>query len=80
MDKRIVVQWNKDDVEDAGLIKLDILSLAMLSVISTCLAHIKARGGEVPDLAKLSLDDLAIYRMLQLGDTIGAFQVESRAQ
>lgn len=79
MEGRIVVQWDKDDVESAGLIKIDQLSLAMLSVISDCLAMIRV-GGDVPDLAKLALDAPAVYQTLQRGDTVGTFQVESRAQ
>ncbi len=79
-DGIVVVQWNKDSVEDAGLIKIDLLCLRTLDAISETLELIAARGGPVPDLDALPLDDPAIYRMLAQGDTIGAFQVESRAQ
>src|SRR5690606_19309909 len=77
---RIVVQWDKDSVEDAGLIKIDLLGLGMLGLISDCVALIEAQGQSLPDLAALPLDDPALYALLQVGDTIGAFQVESRAQ
>ncbi len=80
MPGRVVVQWNKDDVEDAGLIKLDLLGLRMLGLVDEALRLIEARRGEVPDLARLPLDDPNIYAMLCAGDTVGAFQVESRAQ
>ena len=80
MPGRFVVQWNKDDVEDAGLIKLDLLGLRMLGVVDEAVRLIEARTGEKPDLAHLPLDDERIYDLLRKGDTIGAFQVESRAQ
>ena len=80
MPGRFVCQWDKDSVEDAGLIKIDLLALRTLGVISETLALLSAAGGEAPDLGKIPLDDPQIYQMLQAGDTIGAFQVESRAQ
>ena len=80
MKGRFICQWNKDSVEDAGLIKIDLLGLGMLGLISDCVEMIEARCGTLPDLASLPLDDPAIYTTLQQGDTIGAFQVESRAQ
>ena len=80
MPGRVVCQWDKDSVEDAGLIKIDLLALRTLGVISETLALLPAAGEEAPDLAKIPLDDPQIYQMLQAGDTIGAFQVESRAQ
>lgn len=80
MPGRFVVQWDKESVEDAGLIKIDLLSLRTLGVITETLAHIARTGAPVPDLDRLPLDDPAVYRMLQAGDTVGAFQVESRAQ
>ena len=76
----VVVQWNKDSVEDAGLVKIDLLSLATLSMVSEVCVLIAQRHGVVPDLEALPLDDPAIYRLLVEGDTIGCFQVESRAQ
>ena len=80
MPGRFVCQWDKDSVEDAGLIKIDLLGLRTLGVVSETLAHIARSGAPVPDLDRLPLDEPAVYRMLQAGDTIGAFQVESRAQ
>ena len=77
MPGRVVCQWNKDSVEDAGLIKIDILGLRTLGLITEALSYIE---GDPPDLDALSLDDPAIFEMLQQADTIGAFQVESRAQ
>lgn len=80
MPGRVVCQWDKDSVEDAGLIKLDLLALRTLGVISEAIEHIQSTGDQPPDMDTLSLDDPAVYRMLQRADTIGAFQVESRAQ
>jgi error-prone DNA polymerase len=80
MPGRVVVQWDKDSVEDAGLIKIDLLSLRTLGMIEEALAHIAAHGGPELDLDRLPLDDPAVYALLQRADTIGCFQVESRAQ
>ena len=80
MPGRVVAQWDKDSVEDAGLIKLDLLALRTLGVISETLEHIRVAGDQPPDMDTLRLDDPALYRMLQRADTIGTFQVESRAQ
>ena len=80
MPGRVVVQWNKDGIEDAGLIKLDLLSLRTLSALDECLELIEQNRGERLDLDTLPLDDPAVYAALQRADTIGAFQVESRAQ
>jgi error-prone DNA polymerase len=76
----VVAQWNKDSVADAGLIKIDLLCLRTLDAISEACMLIAARTGQAPDLAVLPLDDPRIYAMLAAGDTIGTFQVESRAQ
>ncbi len=80
MAGRVVCQWDKTSVEDAGLIKLDLLSLRTLGMNAEALRHIGAMGQPVPDLDQIALDDPAIYQMLQAADTIGAFQVESGAQ
>jgi error-prone DNA polymerase len=80
MPGRVVVQWNKDDVEDAGLIKIDLLGLGMLALISEAGNLVRAAGGDMPAQEDLPLDDERIYAMLRRGDTIGCFQVESRAQ
>ncbi len=76
----VVAQWNKDSVEDAGLIKIDLLCLRTLDLVSEAEALIAAQTGQPPPLDALPLDDPAVYRALCAGDTIGAFQVESRAQ
>jgi len=76
----VVAQWNKDAVADAGLIKTDLLSLATLGMITEAAALVERRHGVVLDLDGLPLDDPAVYRLLAAGDTIGCFQVESRAQ
>jgi error-prone DNA polymerase len=80
MPGRVVVQWDKDNVEDAGLIKIDLLGLRTLSVLEEALGHILAQRGISLDLEQLSLDDPAAYDLLQRADTVGCFQVESRAQ
>ena len=80
MPGRVVVQWNKDSVEDAGLIKIDLLSLRTLGMIEEALRHIREQRGVELDIDRLPLDDPMIYEMLQRADTIGCFQVESRAQ
>jgi error-prone DNA polymerase len=80
MEDRRVAQLNKDMAEDIGLIKIDLLGLRMLGLLDEALGHIQATEGQAPDIDALSLDDPEIYAMLKNGDTIGAFQVESRAQ
>jgi error-prone DNA polymerase len=80
MAGRVVMQWDKDATEDAGLIKLDLLGLGMLAAVSDMVTHVEASTGVALDLDALPLDDPAIYEMLCRADTIGAFQVESRAQ
>ncbi len=85
MAGRVICQWNKDSCEDAGLIKIDLLALRTLGVVSEAIETMEAMGESLPaefhgELDTLPLDDPAIYAMLQRGDTIGAFQVESRAQ
>jgi error-prone DNA polymerase len=79
MPGRVVVQWDKDDCAGLGIVKVDLLGLGMMSVIQDSLALVRERGGDV-DLARLPPDDPAVYRSLQEADTIGVFQVESRAQ
>jgi len=80
MEGRRVVQFNKDDVEDLGLIKMDMLGLRTLSVVAEALDLIAAKTGSRPDLDALTLDDPAVYEMCGQADTIGVFQIESRAQ
>jgi error-prone DNA polymerase len=80
MPGRVVVQWDKDSVEDAGLIKVDLLALRTLGMIEEALGHIRVQRGLHLDLDRLPLDDPDVYDMLQRADTVGCFQVESRAQ
>jgi error-prone DNA polymerase len=80
MEGRRVVQFNKDDVEDLGLIKMDMLGLRTLSVVAEALDLIKDTTGERPDLDQLPLKDPAVFEMCSAADTIGVFQIESRAQ
>ncbi|HEX7786138.1 MAG TPA: hypothetical protein VF653_07950, partial [Methylomirabilota bacterium] len=78
MPGRSVVQWDKDDCAALGIVKVDLLGLGMMSLLEDALEMIRRRGGTV-DLAHLPQDP-QVYRMLQEADTIGVFQVESRAQ
>src|ERR1039458_8518787 len=80
MEGRVVVQFNKDDVEDLGLIKMDLLGLRTLSAVAECLEMIERTHGGRPDLDSLALDDARVYDMICAVDTIGLFQIESRAQ
>ena len=80
MPGRMVVQFNKDDVEELGLIKMDMLGLRMLSVVAEALDLIEADTGVRPDLDALDLKDPEVYALCQQADTIGVFQIESRAQ
>ena len=79
MPGRVVVQWDKDDCAGLGIVKVDLLGLGMMSVLQDSLTLVRETGGEV-DLAGLPSDDPAVYRSLREADTIGVFQVESRAQ
>jgi error-prone DNA polymerase len=78
MPDRSVVQWDKDDCAAMGIIKVDLLGLGMMALLEDALEMIRRRGGHV-DLAHLPIDP-AVYTMLKHADTIGVFQVESRAQ
>jgi error-prone DNA polymerase len=78
MPGRVVIQWDKDDCARLGIIKIDLLGLRMMSVLQDAITMVGEGGGRV-DLAALPQDD-AVYEMLQRADTIGVFQVESRAQ
>jgi error-prone DNA polymerase len=80
MPGRVVVQWDKDSVEDAGLIKIDLLCLRTLGMIDEAVAHVGEQRGIALDLDHLPFDDPAAYDLLRRADTIGCFQVESRAQ
>jgi error-prone DNA polymerase len=80
MPGRVVVQFDKDDIEDLGLIKMDLLGLRTLSAIAECLDLIEQTTGQRPDLDALSLEDQRVYDVICKVDTIGLFQIESRAQ
>ncbi len=80
MEGRVVVQWDKDDCADLGIIKVDLLGLGMLNALAEAVPMIRTHESVDLDLAHLPPDDPTVYRMLQRADTIGVFQVESRAQ
>ena len=80
MPGRVVVQWDKEDCADLGLIKVDLLGLGMMAVLEDSIKLIRDSYGEEVDLAHLPQNDPAVYEALQNADTIGMFQVESRAQ
>ena len=79
MPGRTVVQWDKEDCADLGIVKVDLLGLGMMAVIKDCLELIPEHYGDKVDLAQLPQDD-EVYSTLQKADTVGMFQVESRAQ
>jgi len=80
MPGRVVVQWDKEDCNDLGIIKVDLLGLGMMAVLEDSLELIRNHYGEEVDLAHLPPDDPTVYSTLQKADTIGMFQIESRAQ
>ncbi|MGI9104461.1 MAG: DNA polymerase III subunit alpha [Terriglobales bacterium] len=80
MPGRVVVQWDKEDCADMGIIKVDLLGLGMMAVLEDSLKLIRDQQGEEVSLAHLPPDDPAVYAALQKADTVGMFQIESRAQ
>ncbi len=80
MPGRVVVQWDKEDCADMGIIKVDLLGLGMMAVLKDSIELIRDHYHEEVDLAHLPQDDPPVYSALQQADTIGLFQVESRAQ
>ncbi len=80
MDDRTFIEWDKDDIDTLGLMKVDVLALGMLSCLRRGLDLLKAHYGKDYALATLPQDDAAVYEMLSRADSIGVFQVESRAQ
>jgi len=80
MDDRTIVQWDKDDLDAVGLLKIDILALGMLSAIRRTLALVADRRGRPFELADVPHEDPATYDMICQADTVGVFQIESRAQ
>lgn len=80
MPGRVVVQWDKEDCADLGIIKIDLLGLGMLNALAEAVPLISAHEKLHVDLAHLPEDDPKVYQMLRAADTVGVFQVESRAQ
>jgi len=80
MPGRVVIQWDKEDCADLGIIKIDLLGLGMLAVLEQAIPMIRRHEGVAIDLAHLPADDPAVYAMMQKADTVGVFQIESRAQ
>jgi len=80
MEDRTVIQWDKDDLEALGLLKVDVLALGMLTAIRKALAALNAYRGTSLSVEKIPAEDPQTYQMLQRGDSVGVFQVESRAQ
>jgi error-prone DNA polymerase len=80
MAGRQICQWDKDSCGDAGFLKIDLLGLGMLSAVEECVEQIAIRHGETIDLSRVPLDDQAVYAEIQAADTVGVFQIESRAQ
>ena len=80
MEDRVVCQWDKDSCDDARFIKIDFLALGMLSLVEECVELIARHTGTPPDLSRIDFEDPVIYDRICAGDTIGLFQIESRAQ
>ncbi len=80
MPGRVVIQWDKDDCADLGIVKVDLLGLGMLGAIAEMIPLIREHEKTEVDLAHLPMDDPRVFRMLNEADTVGVFQVESRAQ
>jgi error-prone DNA polymerase len=80
MDERTFIEWDKDDIDTLGLMKVDVLALGMLSCLRRGLDLLKEHYGKHYSLATLPQDDRAVYDMLSRADSVGVFQVESRAQ
>jgi error-prone DNA polymerase len=80
MPGRVVVQWDKEDCADMGIVKVDLLGLGMMAVLEDSLKLIREHNAEEVDLARLPADDQVVYETLRKADTVGMFQIESRAQ
>lgn len=80
MEDRVVCQWDKDSCDDARFIKIDFLALGMLSLVEECVELVAVREGTPPDLSRIDFADPAVYDRICRGDTVGLFQIESRAQ
>lgn len=80
MPERTIIQWDKDDIEAMGLLKIDVLALGMLTALRKALSYVNQYAPDIAQLADIPKEDPATYAMLSRGDSIGVFQVESRAQ
>jgi error-prone DNA polymerase len=80
MAGRQLCQWDKDSCSDAGFLKIDLLGLGMLSAVEDCVDQVARTRGEVIDLSRIPFDDPEVFAEIQRADTVGAFQIESRAQ
>jgi len=80
MADRFMIQWDKDDLEAVGLMKVDVLALGMLSAIRRCLELVSRWRGSTLQMHQIPADDTATYDMIGAADTVGVFQIESRAQ
>jgi error-prone DNA polymerase len=80
MAGRTVIQWNKDDLDELGILKVDCLALGMLSAIHRAFDLVAAAGGPALTLATVPTEDPSVYEMISRADTVGVFQIESRAQ
>lgn len=80
MDERTIIQWDKDDLETMKLLKVDCLALGMLTCIHKAVKLIERHRGQAIDLARLKSGDAGTYDLIQAADTVGVFQIESRAQ
>ena len=80
MDDRTTIEWDKDDLDALGLLKIDVLALGMLTALSKGLDLLEKRYGERLTLATIPSEEACVYAMIQRADTIGVFQIESRAQ
>jgi error-prone DNA polymerase len=80
MEDRVVCHWDKDSCDDARFIKIDFLALGMLSLVEESVELIARKEGRPPDLSRIDFNDAAVYDRICAGDTVGLFQIESRAQ
>ncbi|HKX92449.1 MAG TPA: error-prone DNA polymerase, partial [Sphingomicrobium sp.] len=80
MDDRTFIEWDKDDIDELGILKIDVLALGMLTCIRKCFDLIEKHHGERWELATVPQEEPQVYDMLCRGDSLGVFQVESRAQ
>jgi error-prone DNA polymerase len=80
MEGRQMVQWDKDSCADAGFLKIDLLGLGMLSAVERCVEEIERVRGQRIDLSRIPFDDQRTFRAIRAADTVGVFQIESRAQ